>query len=350
MTTRAIAFRVDEASDRGPHTICSDHEFSRDVALPLTTIPETDAAHAIVVCADEADEMRFERDLGAGAARGIDKHPVDDGTPGRVETINVVLRFDLHRNDLVTIVKRRRSDHGRACRFDSVQHAPARELNHAGSHEGVGRDGIAPVATPVDDEHANAPSREEHRSRGAGATSSDNNDVIVEGGVIHCGSVCIARARDKISMMSSDTNQVWPGGMPRVGQVAERSRTVNVKDIERFTEISGDRNPLHYDEAVAKASRFGEIVVQGGVTSAILNALVAEDLPGPGTVFLQVNWSFKAPVRPGDTITGRAEVLQVRTDKPITTLKTSVVRGDGTLVLDGDAVCYTMPIARSHYR
>jgi len=121
---------------------------------------------------------------------------------------------------------------------------------------------------------------------------------------------------------------------------------VNAKDIERFTEISGDRNPLHYDEDVAKASRFGEIVVQGGITSAILNAVVAEDLPGPGTVFLQVNWSFKAPVRPGDTITGRAEVLEVRTDKPITKLKTSVSRGDGTLVLDGDAVCYTMPIAK----
>jgi acyl dehydratase len=147
--------------------------------------------------------------------------------------------------------------------------------------------------------------------------------------------------------MSSDIHEVWPGGVPRVGQVAERSRTVNASDIERFTEISGDKNPLHYDEAVAKASRFGEIVVQGGVTSAILNALVAEDLPGPGTVFLQVNWSFKAPVRPGDTITGRAEVLNVRTDKPITTLKTRVVRGDGTVVLDGDAVCYTMPIARN---
>ena len=62
--------------------------------------------------------------------------------------------------------------------------------------------------------------------------------------------------------MSSDIDHVWPGGIPRVGQVAERSRTVTVKDIERFTEISGDRNPLHYDESVAKASRFGEIVVQ----------------------------------------------------------------------------------------
>ncbi len=132
-----------------------------------------------------------------------------------------------------------------------------------------------------------------------------------------------------------------------MGQVAERSRKVKATDIERFTEISGDNNPLHYDEVVAKASRFGEIVVQGGVTSAILNALVAEDLPGPGTVFLQVNWGFKAPVRPGDTITGRAEVLEARTDKPITKLKTSVVRDDGTLVLDGDAVCYTMPITKT---
>ena len=147
--------------------------------------------------------------------------------------------------------------------------------------------------------------------------------------------------------MSDDERSVWPGGIPRVGQVAERSRKVEATDIERFTAISGDNNPLHYDEAVAKASRFGEIVVQGGVTSAILNALVAEDLPGPGTVFLQVNWSFKAPVRPGDTITGRAEVLEARTDKPITKLKTSVARDDGTLVLDGDAVCYTMPITRT---
>src|SRR6186713_1274858 len=146
-------------------------------------------------------------------------------------------------------------------------------------------------------------------------------------------------------MMSSDIDQVWPGGIPRVGQVAERSRTVDVKDIERFTEISGDRNPLHYDEQIARASRFGEIVVQGGVTSAILNALVAEDLPGPGTVFLQVNWRFTAPVRPGDTITGRAEVVEVRADKPITKIKTSVIRNDGTLVLDGDAVCYTMPLS-----
>jgi len=92
---------------------------------------------------------------------------------------------------------------------------------------------------------------------------------------------------------------VWPGGVPHPGQKARRSRVVTARDIELFTEISGDRNPLHYDRELAGRSRFGGIVVQGGVTSAILNAIVAEDLPGPGTVFLQVNWSFRAPVPPG---------------------------------------------------
>ncbi len=139
-------------------------------------------------------------------------------------------------------------------------------------------------------------------------------------------------------------SDVWPNGMPEVGQTAQRSRIVTARDIELFTEISGDRNPLHYDEEVARATGFGGIVVQGGITTAILNAVVAEDLPGPGTVFLQVNWSFKAPVRPGETITGEVEVTNVRPDKPITELQTRVTRDDGTLVLEGDAVCYTMPI------
>lgn len=139
-------------------------------------------------------------------------------------------------------------------------------------------------------------------------------------------------------------DEVWPNGKPRPGQTAKRSRKVTARDIELFTEISGDRNPLHYDEDAARATQFGGIVVQGGVTTAILNAVVAEDLPGPGSVFLQVNWRFIAPVRPGDTITGEVEVSKVRADKPITELKTRVTRDDGTVVLEGDAACYTMPL------
>ena len=143
---------------------------------------------------------------------------------------------------------------------------------------------------------------------------------------------------------SRSEGAAWPHDAPEIGQTAERSRTVRPEDVERFTEISGDRNPLHYDEAAAAATQFGEIVVQGGVTSAILNAVVAEDLPGPGTVFLHVEWDFTAPVRPGDTVTGAVEVTDVREDKPITELETTVTRDDGTVVLEGSAVCYTMDV------
>ncbi len=139
-------------------------------------------------------------------------------------------------------------------------------------------------------------------------------------------------------------SKAWPRGMPAVGQTARRTRVVQARDIELFTEISGDRNPIHYDDAKARASRFGGIVVQGGVISAILNAVVAEDLPGPGTVFMSVNWNFRAPVRPGDSITGEVEVVKVRDDKPITELSTRVLVADGTVVLEGTAVCYTMPL------
>lgn len=137
-----------------------------------------------------------------------------------------------------------------------------------------------------------------------------------------------------------------PPRRPRVGDTAELSRTLSHRDIALFTEISGDRNPLHYDEEAAGASRLGGIVVQGGVTSSILNAVVAEELPGPGTVFLHVSWDFTAPARPGDRITGRVEVTAVREDKPVTELRTTVTRGDGTVLLEGTAVCYTMDLGR----
>jgi acyl dehydratase len=132
----------------------------------------------------------------------------------------------------------------------------------------------------------------------------------------------------------------------KVGQRASRTRTVTARDIELFTEITGDRNPLHYDEDLAAASRFGGIIVQGGVTSGLLNALVAEDLPGPGSVFLHVDWNFRAPVRPGDEITAEAEVLEVKEGKPICTLRTTITNQDGVTVLDGTALVYQEPLGK----
>ncbi len=132
--------------------------------------------------------------------------------------------------------------------------------------------------------------------------------------------------------------------MIQIGQTASRTRLVRQSDIERFTEISGDTNPLHYDEALASRSRFGRIIVQGGVTSGLLNALVAENLPGPGSVFLHVDWSFRAPVGPGDEITATAEVLEARADKPIYKLATTITNQDGVVVLDGTALVWQEPL------
>jgi len=147
--------------------------------------------------------------------------------------------------------------------------------------------------------------------------------------------------------MNSVTKDGWIGvvkGKPAVGQSAERSRTTRMADIEAFTEMTGDRNPLHYDRALAEKTPFGRLIVQGGVTSGILNALVAEDLPGPGTVFLSVEWKFVKAVGVDEMITGRVEILEVRDDKPICKIKTTVRNSKGEDCLTGTATVYTMPL------
>jgi acyl dehydratase len=135
-----------------------------------------------------------------------------------------------------------------------------------------------------------------------------------------------------------------PARSPQLGDHARRTRRVRSRDIELFTELTGDRNPVHYDPEIAAASRFGAIIVQGGVTSGLLNAVVAEDLPGPGSVFLETHWRFLAPVHPGDEITAEVEVVESRDDKPVVRLRTTVALADGTLVLDGDAVVWRDPV------
>jgi acyl dehydratase len=146
---------------------------------------------------------------------------------------------------------------------------------------------------------------------------------------------------------TSDKNG-WKGvikGRPEVGAVAERSHRTTMDDIEAFTAMTGDRNPLHYDKALAEASIFGKLIVQGGVTSGILNAVVAEDLPGPGTVFLEVAWKFVKAVGVGELITGRVEIIEVRDDKPICKIETSVRNEAGDVCLKGTATVYTVPLS-----
>jgi acyl dehydratase len=135
--------------------------------------------------------------------------------------------------------------------------------------------------------------------------------------------------------------------MVEIGQKARRARRITMRDIELFTEVTGDRNPLHLDEDVARKTRFGGIIVQGGITSGLLNAVVAEDLPGPGSVFLHTDWSYRAPAHPGDELTAEVEVLEVREDKPIVKLRTTVMRQDGVTVLDGDALVWVEPLGQA---
>ena len=128
----------------------------------------------------------------------------------------------------------------------------------------------------------------------------------------------------------------------RIGQKASRSLTITKDHVESFAALSGDYNPLHFDIEFARKTKFKKLVVQGGLTTGLLHALVAMDLPGPGTVFLSQNWKFTAPVFINDTITASAEVLSIHKTKPVTHLKMMVRRQDGEIVLDGEAWCYTM--------
>ena len=129
-----------------------------------------------------------------------------------------------------------------------------------------------------------------------------------------------------------------------VGQKSKRSLTLTQKHVNTFAEITGDFNPLHFDESFVATTKFKKLVVQGGLTTGLLHALVAMDLPGPGTVFLSQNWKFTAPVFIDDTITAEAEVISIHESKPVTQLKINVKRQTGETVLEGEAWCYKFSV------
>jgi acyl dehydratase len=128
---------------------------------------------------------------------------------------------------------------------------------------------------------------------------------------------------------------------PEVGARATWTRTFSAEDVELYARITGDRNRLHFDESFAAARRPGRLIVHGGLTTGLFNALVAELLPGPGSVFLHQEWDYPAPAYIGDTVTAEAEVIAARADKPITTLRCVARREDGTEVLRGECVVWT---------
>jgi acyl dehydratase len=129
---------------------------------------------------------------------------------------------------------------------------------------------------------------------------------------------------------------------PAVGTRATWTRTFTAADVETYATITGDRNPLHFDGAFAASTRARGLIVHGGLTTSLFNALVAMELPGPGSVFLHQEWDYPAAVHIGDTVTAEAEVLEARADKPITRLRCVARLSDGTEVLRGECLVYTM--------
>jgi len=129
-----------------------------------------------------------------------------------------------------------------------------------------------------------------------------------------------------------------------IGQKTTRSITLTKDHVKKYAALSGDYNPLHFNESFAANTKFKKLVVQGGLTTGLLHALVAMDMPGPGTVFLSQNWKFTAPVFIGDTITAQAEIMSIHDSKPVTQLNIKIIRQDEEVVLEGEAWCYTFPV------
>jgi 3-hydroxybutyryl-CoA dehydratase len=124
----------------------------------------------------------------------------------------------------------------------------------------------------------------------------------------------------------------------QAGDKALRSLTITDETIRAFAEVTGDTNPVHLDDNFAAGTRFGRRIAHGMIAAGLISAALANDLPGPGTVYLNQTLKFKLPVYPGDTVTATVEVLSVRPDKPIVTLSTICTNQDDKVVLEGEAV------------
>lgn len=122
------------------------------------------------------------------------------------------------------------------------------------------------------------------------------------------------------------------------GDAAEMSKTITDEDVRAFAALTGDRNPVHLDEEYAAGTRFGRRVAHGMLGASLVSAVLANELPGRGTIYLSQTLRFTAPVFLGDTLTARVTVRGVREDKPVVTLETVCTNQRGERVVEGEAV------------
>jgi acyl dehydratase len=151
----------------------------------------------------------------------------------------------------------------------------------------------------------------------------------------------------KQSAVENVVDDVWGKtvrGKPDIGAVFEGSMVVTPEITQKFAEVSGDDNPVHFDIEVAKRSIFGELIGHGAVSIGLLNGIMVKGYPGPGAVMMHADWKFLAPTRINEEITGRCEIVEVRDDKPMCKVRTTVTRSDGKVCLDGTVLCYVSPM------
>jgi 3-hydroxybutyryl-CoA dehydratase len=122
-----------------------------------------------------------------------------------------------------------------------------------------------------------------------------------------------------------------------VGDSAEITKTIEQADVDAFAGVTGDHNPVHVDEEFAKTTRFGRRIAHGMLTASLISSVLANKLPGEGSVYLGQTLKFVAPVFPGDEITARVTVKEIREDKPILKLETICVNQRNEIVIRGEA-------------
>ena len=125
-----------------------------------------------------------------------------------------------------------------------------------------------------------------------------------------------------------------------VGDTASRSKTITDADIHAFADVSGDHNPLHVDDDFAARTRFGHRIAHGMLSASLISAVLANDLPGHGSIYLGQTLQFVAPVFPGDEVTARVTVTALRDDKPIATLQTICTNQRNEVVIKGEATVH----------
>lgn len=123
----------------------------------------------------------------------------------------------------------------------------------------------------------------------------------------------------------------------KVGDSAEITKTIDQADINAFADVTGDQNPVHVDETFAQTTRFRRTIAHGMLTASLISAVLANKLPGPGSVYLGQTLKFVAPVFPGDQITARVTVKEIREDKPIVKLDTICTNQKNEIVIRGEA-------------